>query len=355
MTKGTVFALPLLATIALAEIQEDGLWTGHDWEDDFYGIGVDNGIPYATDSWEVARMIDSPRPLPGSVPDYLDQPNVQRVLEIIDAEDWAYLFPKRNAVYTFDGFLNAVGKFPAFCGENGREDEMDEYEMCARELATVFAHFVQETSYNSLWEVTHHGIDFFRQGLHYIELIGCEGGDPSNSNCDWYDLGWANDAWPVQDGKQYYARGPFQLAWNYNYGRFSNVFHTEGGYSSFMYLLEHPEEVSTDGYTVFSSALWFYMTPQSPKPSMHDIVTGFFVPNAADQAAGITGGFGTTINVINGGAECGWASSSAAKRGEWYLAFLDYFGLPAEGDLGCATEGGFPAGGAGGLVPGYFT
>ena len=44
---------------------------------------------------------------------------------------------------------------------------------------------------------------------------------------------------------------------------------------------------------------------------MHDIVTGFWQPNSADSAAGLTTGFGTTINVINGGLECGTSTTQA--------------------------------------------
>jgi chitinase len=49
-----------------------------------------------------------------------------------------------------------------------------------------------------------------------------------------------------------------------------------------MFLLENPDLVHTDAYTVFTSALWFYMTPQSPKPSIHDVMTGFMIPTDAD-------------------------------------------------------------------------
>ena len=38
---------------------------------------------------------------------------------------------------------------------------------------------------------------------------------------------------------------------------------------------------------------------------MHDVVTGFYEPNDDDLAAGIMGGFGTAINIINGQEECG--------------------------------------------------
>jgi len=46
------------------------------------------------------------------------------------------------------------------------------------------------------------------------------------------------------------------------------------------------------------------MTPVSPRPSMHNIVAGFWQPNTYDTKAGFKLGFGATINVINGVEEC---------------------------------------------------
>ena len=47
------------------------------------------------------------------------------------------------------------------------------------------------------------------------------------------------------------------------------------------------------------------MTPAEPKPSMHDVVTGYWEPNDEDLKANIdNSGFGTTINIINGAEEC---------------------------------------------------
>lgn len=51
-------------------------------------------------------------------------------------------------------------------------------------------------------------------------------------------------------------------------------------YDGHMHLLLNPDQVHTDAYTVFTSALWFYMTPQYPKPSSHDVMAGFMVPTA---------------------------------------------------------------------------
>ena len=83
------------------------------------------------------------------------------------------------------------------------------------------------------------------------------------------------------------------------------------------------------------------MQPQSPKPSMHDVMTGFMVPTAADKAAGITAPFGTTTNIMNGGYECGKGSETqkSKNRISYYTSFLDHFGLPKEDEAskGCKS------------------
>ena len=102
-----------------------------------------------------------------------------------------------------------------------------------------------------------------------------------------------------------------------------------------------------------TAGIWFYMTPQDPKPSMHDVMTGFFEPTTADNGANIDATFGTTTNIINGGQECGFASSKAESRGEYYLKWLEFFGLEPETGLDCVDQGSFPEGGAGD-VPAYW-
>ena len=79
---------------------------------------------------------------------------------------------------------------------------------------------------------------------------------------DYKSWNWSNNAWPNQNGVQYYGRGPMQLSWNYNYGMFSSVYYAnDQGYNAKMELLNHPENVSNDAVTAFSAAFWFYMTP----------------------------------------------------------------------------------------------
>lgn len=217
-----------------------------------------NGEPYG-DNAEAIRRINSPKPIDGDVLDYLDMDNVKLVQQFLEEDDWDYFFPMRNELYTLDGFFKAVGKFPAFCGENNREQS--DLETCKREVATLFAHFVQESSYNSNWLVSQ-GTALFRQGLYYINELGCHPGSAGEGSaaCNYIWGGWSNDAWPPQDGAQYHGRGPFQLSYNFNYGAFSNIF-VESKYDSKMYFLKHPEKVAQDAYTAFSAGLWFYMTP----------------------------------------------------------------------------------------------
>lgn len=130
----------MLATYGLAEIVEDGPWTGADWFDSDANIGVFNGVPYGGDD-EANRRINSPKPVDGDVTDYMSKDNVQLVTQFLDEADWDWFFPLRNDVYTLDGFLKAVGKFPAFCGENNRSGH-SALDTCKREVATLFAHFV---------------------------------------------------------------------------------------------------------------------------------------------------------------------------------------------------------------------
>jgi chitodextrinase len=230
------------------------------------------------------------------------------VESILGEDKWNYIFAMKDDLYTYEGFLRAVAKFPAFCNESNWSN-VTPNEACRYELATLFAHFGQETGNHNPNDPD---IEEWRQGLVHITEWACTEPQPGagTSSCD-YKQNWGVGAsYPPQPDVQYYGRGPFQLSWNYNYGAFSEVISPDSGYRSFMYLLDDPDMVHTDAFTVFASALWFYMTPQSPKPSIHDVATGYMEPTSADIAVGIAGGFGTTTNIINGGHECGLGSET---------------------------------------------
>ena len=92
------------------------------------------------------------------------------------------------------------------------------------------------------------------------------------------------------------------------------------------------------------------MTPQSPKPSIHDIITGFWVPNEIDRENNYNRGFGATISVINGGVECGMKKPQAENRIRYYKYFANYMNVTIynEEKLNCDDfKGGFPAKGNG--------
>jgi hypothetical protein len=52
---------------------------------------------------------------------YLASPNVQTIQSILNADDWAVGFPLANPAYSYDNFLKAAAKFPAFCSETNVE------------------------------------------------------------------------------------------------------------------------------------------------------------------------------------------------------------------------------------------
>ena len=82
--------------------------------------------------------------------------------------------------------------------------------------------------------------------------------------------------------------------------------------------------MQNDPVVAFKTAIYFWMTPQLPKPSAHDVMTGIWQPSAADKAAGRTPGFGMTINIVNGLIECnkGDNLSSMNDRIGYYQHFL---------------------------------
>lgn len=71
---------------------------------------------------------------------------------------------------------------------------------------------------------------------------------------------------------------------SYNYGPAGQALGFEG--------LNNPELVATDPVIAFKTALWFWMTPQSPKPSCHDVMAGWCTTTADDVAANRLPGYG---------------------------------------------------------------
>lgn len=83
-------------------------------------------------------IVDAIKPRAASNPD-----NVKRVERVFTESDWDYLTQMAAPEYTYERFLRAVGKFPAFCGEY--TDGRDADTICKKSIITAFAHFAQET------------------------------------------------------------------------------------------------------------------------------------------------------------------------------------------------------------------
>ena len=79
----------------------------------------------------------------------------------------------------------------------------------------------------------------------------------------------------------YFGRGAIQISYNYNYGLFNRYLRKLGVMHNgkLIDILANPNLVVTksDPPLTILASLWFYMTPQSPKPAMHDIIIGNWV------------------------------------------------------------------------------
>lgn len=266
--------------------------------------------------------------------------NVKRVEALVPAAKWNYYFSVANPSYSYTRFLQAVAKFPAFCGDysDGRNADL----ICRRSLATMFAHFTQETGGHSQQQ---YGIEEWRQGLVYVREIGCtETGAGCGYNAECSDPVF-NKVWTCgKDAsgafKKYYGRGAKQLSYNYNYGPFSQVMFN-GDQSV---LLNDPDRVA-ESWLNLSSAVFFFVFPQPPKPSMLHVVDGTWVPNSFDISRGLGNNFPTTIQIIN--AECQDATTkpAAQNRIDYYKQFATDLGWNySQENMNCTSMGRFDSG-----------
>ncbi len=273
--------------------------------------------------------------------------NVKRVEKILPVSQWEYLFSQRDKAYTYTGLLQAIAKFSGVCMTytDGRDSDA----ICRKTLATMFAHFTQETGAHDPNSPTPQ----WRQALYFVRESGCSEssyGCPYNNECN--PTTWQGQTWPCgKDAqgrfKQYFGRGAKQLSYNYNYGPFSDAM-----FGDVKVLLNNPEQVA-DTWLNLASAVFFYVYPASPKPSMLHVVDGTWKPNAVDTAAGIKPGFGATTNIINGGIECGqgYEKPQSVNRIAYYREHAAALGVPVPSteELGCANQKSFAVGGAGAL------
>lgn len=210
--------------------------------------------------------------------------------------------------YTYDAFISAAKAFPSF-GNTG------DVAVRKREIAAFFAQTSHETTGG--WATAPDGP--YAWGYCFLKEQN------PGSYCS------PSPTYPCAPGKQYYGRGPIQLSWNYNYGQCGRAIGID--------LLNNPDLVATDPVISFKTAIWFWMTPQSPKPSCHDVIIGRWSPSQADRSAGRVPGYGTVTNIINGGLECGkgWNAKVEDRIG-FYKRYCDLLGVGYGSNLDCYNQ-----------------
>ncbi len=253
--------------------------------------------------------------------------NVKRVVSIIDEDDFNETLMYKNQYskfwmdgtehYTYRGFLTAVSKWPRYCDDKGANATETVDELCRKALATTFAHFTQETGSGEQLsnnpEVWKHGLYFFGENGYFGRWTQGQADPYCHENTETWSA-----VFPCSD-MGHYGRGAKQISWNYNYARFSLAMYGD------LRLLNDPTLIETTEFLGFASAIWFYMTPTSGKPSMHDVVTKRWVPTSDDKSKGLDYGLGITTNIINGGIECGANLAGYYPSNTWGDTNREYY------------------------------
>ncbi|TKR62146.1 hypothetical protein L596_026143 [Steinernema carpocapsae] len=262
--------------------------------------------------------------------------------------------------YSYESFIIAARYFPNFGSEDSNEI-YDARENSRRDLAAFFAHAVQETGenniglYNGRQSKQDAANCFYRGGFYNWfeggpksaflpqdfpgyrpeDGVNCtEGGQycqRSRESDFWSPCATYNITENVFQSC-YFGRGAIQISYNYNYKRFQDWLETQ---NIFVDLLKEPNLVITsmEPPLAIMASLWFYMTPQPPKPSMHDIVMGNWNAGKTNEEIGYYGpNFGATSLVINN--ECNGESPTEpgeggeSRRIKAFKWFCDYFEVP---------------------------
>lgn len=311
---------------ATPDAQPDDTGERADTPTDMPDVEGDGGPPDARDtSSDVpdGDPADAPEDVPDATEDAPDEgadtgdAGGLTFAEIIPREAFDQMFLHKNdpacegTLYTYDNLAAAAAAYPAF-GATGSAD------VRRREVAAFLANISHETTGG--WPTAPDGPQAW--GLCFVQEVGCADG-----GCVGYcDAG--NRDFPCAQGETYHGRGAMQLSWNYNYGLAGRELGED--------LLANPDLVATDGRLAFLTAIWFWMRPQAPKPSAHDVMTGGWVPDDADEAAGRLAGFGATINIINGGLECNRPTDGRVEdRVLFYRRYCELLGVDPGPNLYC--------------------
>ena len=193
-----------------------------------------------------------------------------------------------------------------------------------RELAAFLANISKETTGG--WQLpVGSGTtgDYADWGLYFVHEVGYNSVNGAGAYSQ------VSTDYPPNPAVGYYGRGPIQLSWNYNYGQFSKFL-----YNDVNILLNNPDLIQQDGVLALKSAIWFWMMPQCPKPSCHQVMHDLWSSQPGDYSQNkmYKKGFSHTNNIINGGLECRITSSSAFTekvllRSELYKYYLSTLGF----------------------------
>jgi hypothetical protein len=231
------------------------------------------------------------------------------ISKYLNKTTWNELFRDKfhhalTGFYSYESLVSAADRFPEFLSKGSDEVKR-------RELAAFLANIAHETI----------GFRFINENI------------PPGIALPYADT--TSKRYPPVEDVLYFGRGPIQLSWNYNYGQFS-----EAWFGSKEILLQNPALVAEDPVISFASALWFWTTPQFPKPSCHDIMVGKWEPSAEDSAKGRMPGFGVVMNVINGGLECGnpEGNKNTNNREELFRFFCAYFNVSPGDNIDCSGQ-----------------
>lgn len=250
--------------------------------------------------------------------------------DIITKIEWEILFPNRagvnslcydRAIYAYEDFIEAAKTFPRFANEGPND-------VRKREVAAFLANASQETNGGSgSYEF---GSDRYLWGLCWAEELAYADSD---------ELAYRDEdhpIWSPYPNQSYYGRGPLQITWNFNYGQADE----DLGIG----ILENPDLVLASGENAFKTALWFWMKEQFPKPSPHDAIIEVWEPTQADKNNNRYPGFGVTINIINGGGECGTGSENhngPKNRLGYYNRYTTFFNIEEGNNIDCYNQHDF--------------
>ncbi|CAI9779113.1 unnamed protein product [Fraxinus pennsylvanica] len=139
---------------------------------------------------------------------------------------------------------------------------------------------------------------------------------------------------------------------NYNYGSARKAIESD--------LLKNPDVVANDPNISFKTALWFWMTPQAPKPSCHDAISGRWTPSTADLEVERGPGYDVVTNIINGRIECGKGLNAEVEdRIGFYKRYCDLLGVGYGHNMGCYNQrplmGTLAQGGVGSILASIYT